>query len=73
MVLEAEQRSDAHFKISQKSSVWGATAWEITVTTKGVVAYRKQDRRRVAITWEQLIGTAMFYGIDSKRDGKVEL
>lgn len=61
--MKAKKRQPAHFDVQHRSSVFQKTVtWKVTVTERGVTARRDCDGTQVSITWEKLIGQALFYG-----------
>lgn len=60
--MTARRRQPANFEVTYRSSVWKRTVtWKITADTHGITA-RRDDGRHVAISWERLISTALFWG-----------
>lgn len=73
-MLKAKARKPARFRIEDRCAVLGDRyVWEVVVSGTGMKARRQSDGREVSISWREMIGTAMFYGRDSKRGERLEL
>jgi hypothetical protein len=62
-----DRKTKARFFFSKHSGAFKRKVeWKIVASNSGVSAQR-DDGRKVSISWQQLIGAAMFYGCDSER------
>lgn len=72
--MQARNRSPARFIVEGYSSAFKCNVvWKIEVSGRGISARRETDGRSISISWRQLLGAALVYGLDSDRQGDKKL